>query len=532
MSDINKSLNDLFRSARTAADAELELMTRIEAERLLRESAMRGVPITQSIGQQIYHRLLSTPLRIGLTTMTTATLITLGILALPSAQLTQPAPPIAKHLTASQAVPQAMIVKPSPIAVHTSALAPKVATLAQLLPPAPPLEITTPVIPVDSFKPIEMSPDQLLRLGITLEDNGDIDYYTKSDRGDVNRFGLPSTWGLRLHCGEQLTDKDLQGIQPLRFGPRLVTAPNGAKRLFTFENDTSFSKNVGNQKMDFRASSKVTIAPGVSVHQLEPFKAMDSVRIDEEDQVMQDEHSSDTAVGSILNGKKIRVHVINQVKTISRLSSADSNMSNDEEREVKVFGQDNIDSTLKGLGIDPSKFKGKINLFLRKEGVAKSDSLLHTALRDGVRVDGHFLDVIQRPIQLDHLIPIRVRNTKNVEHPNELIFWYEPTPEVTNLLPKASAPYVTPKSKHISVSIYPNPTNGPATVHYELKDAKQASFSIHNLLGATMLEGGSTSGLSGDQKIDLSSLESGVYLLITTTDDGEKDIERIIKSEP
>jgi hypothetical protein len=131
-------------------------------------------------------------------------------------------------------------------------------------------------------------------------------------------------------------------------------------------------------------------------------------------------------------------------------------------------------------------------------------------------------------IQLEHLIPIRVRNTKNAEHPNEAIFWYEPTPEVTNLLPQSTVLSSNMAIKHVAVSVYPNPTNGPATVHYDLTGGKSATFSIHNLLGATMLECGATSGTSGDQKIDLSSLEAGVYLLITTTDDGEKDMERIV----
>ena len=129
-------------------------------------------------------------------------------------------------------------------------------------------------------------------------------------------------------------------------------------------------------------------------------------------------------------------------------------------------------------------------------------------------------------INLDHLIPIRVRNTKNAAHPNELIFWYEPTPEVTAAIPEASIS--TTQSKQLAISVYPNPTNGPAQIHYSLSGARKAYFSVRNLLGQKVLDGGMTSGSSGDMKLDLSSLDAGVYLLVTTTDNGERDVERVV----
>jgi hypothetical protein len=117
---------------------------------------------------------------------------------------------------------------------------------------------------------------------------------------------------------------------------------------------------------------------------------------------------------------------------------------------------------------------------------------------------------------------------KNAEHPNELIFWYEATPEVTAVIPDASVSEPAPQSKQLAISVYPNPTNGPATIHFDLANEPKAYFSVRNLLGQQVLDGGMTSGASGDMKLDLSSLDAGVYLLVTTTDDGERDVERVV----
>jgi hypothetical protein len=51
---------------------------------------------------------------------------------------------------------------------------------------------------------------------------------------------------------------------------------------------------------------------------------------------------------------------------------------------------------------------------------------------------------------------------------------------------------------------------------------------VRNLLGQEVLNGGMASGSTGDVNLDLSQLPAGVYLLITTTDNGERDVERVV----
>lgn len=85
MNGSNKSLNDLFReaSAEMGSDAEGNLLSQSEIEQLLRNSSVRDVPAaTTTIRQRLYKPLLSTPLRIGITAMTLAASIVLGILAI------------------------------------------------------------------------------------------------------------------------------------------------------------------------------------------------------------------------------------------------------------------------------------------------------------------------------------------------------------------------------------------------------------------------------------------------------------------
>ena len=75
----NKSLNDFFRAARDEANPEL--ISDREAEQLLVNGTMRSLPTKQTIGQLLYERLFSTPLKIRITTIATSACIALGIIA-------------------------------------------------------------------------------------------------------------------------------------------------------------------------------------------------------------------------------------------------------------------------------------------------------------------------------------------------------------------------------------------------------------------------------------------------------------------
>lgn len=599
----NKSLNDLFRAARDEANPEL--ISDREAEQLLVNSGMRSLPTKQTIGQQLYELLFSTPLKIGITTMTTATCIALGIFAFwpQSATNNSLASQGTNKTYGTYESNQSHGVADSPNSLLlTKNNQPQTFHRAEAL-------LTTQVAPIataDSLHPIELSPEQLAQLGIVLEDNGDIDFYTKSKTtSEVNKFGLPPSWGVRLHLGEKISDDELAGVRIPASAPRLVTALNGAKRLFSFESDTTITNLIGNRSMIMTMHDAVNIAPGHGDSSQHIVKNQMIVKMFGDSSIA---NGTDARMKIFVN-KEVNVRSSsNDVEQKAEKLSGDTlphwpnntvDMSTDDETSVEVETDSTIPNQLvqytisskntlnpkgnikvdlspglnvrvtrkgdtSGLpGLDMSKIAKAdsavrgIELIMKDINVADSrlnlDSALSAAratlkiaekqVRDHAKAlnenDMRIEDSAERAafwardlaasnsITLDHLIPIRVRNTKNAAHPNELIFWYEPTPEVTAAIPEASVSMPS-QSKQLAISVYPNPTNGPANIHFDLAGAPKAHFSIRNLLGQEVLDGGATSGSSADMKLDLSSLEAGVYLLVTTTDDGERDVERVV----
>ncbi len=559
MSNSNKTLNDLFRSAQS--EAEPEVISQSEVERLL-QSINRSVPVTQTIGQRLYERLLSTPLKIGMTAMTTAACITLSIFAFwpqTSSQLVNKAPILSHGTYGSQGTTQNFS---QPSANNATFAVPNSKTNEAT--PAARMVPATPIATADSLQPVELSPEQLAQLGIVLEDNGDIDFYTK-DGNEINKFGLPPTWGVRLHLGEMITDQDLAGLTIPKSAPRLITEPDGAKRLFSFESDTTTTQKDGNHSMVMQMQNKVRISPG-----------------EEESHAVQRTRVAIKTDGDTSNSGNEQVNVLlDSMPDIAKelKSILSGNVPNGLDTQychalvvalsadaLKGIPMDSINgfSYVKILGPHDSLSRGKINIAIKSttssknlntqiklstkngsqepfkktqvsinsyvDSINRGDAQLDVPLdsmADNVIKLKSILSQMENSIELTKLIPIRIRNTKNPNHPNELIFWYEPSPELTAAIPEASIS-TTPQSKQLAISVYPNPTNGPATIHFELVDAPKAYFSVHNLLGQKVLDGGMTSGTSGDMNLDLSQLPAGVYLLVTTTDNGERDVERVV----
>ena len=496
----NKSLNDLFRSA--SAETEREVISQSEVERLL-QTGKRSVPVTQSIQQQLFERLLSTPLKIGMTAMTTAACITLGLIAFWPQTTTTPATknPIMTHRTygsqATDGIAQHFGTlpanKPSFVVSQPTETLPAIAKI-----PA------TPIATADSLQPIELSPEQLAKLGIVLEDNGDIDFYIKDKHSVdsnlyISHFSLLPSGGVRMHFRAQqgpitLTELTQQHIIPL--APKLITAANGEKRMFFFENHsrTSLIQNFPN------ANGKTDVQP-----------------------VFDDDSELQTIVDSEMNGHRytVRASAKNPNAKVTTIGDKGSQVTNLSPALQSVPPRTFISYIADNSHVDSGAH------YAAKKVIDSLSNQCHCALRIP-DIDSIYNSFVEDPQNIEKLTPIHVINTKNAAHPNELIFWYEPTPELTAAMPAAVNPVPTPQSKQLAISVYPNPTAGPATVHYQLSDAPRAYFSMRNLLGQEVLNGGMTSSTTGDANLDLSQLPAGVYLLVTTTDNGERDVERVV----
>jgi hypothetical protein len=563
----NKSLNDLFRSAQAETE-EGNVLLQSEVEQLLQKNK-RSVPVTQSIQQKLFERLLSTPLKIGMTAMTTTAILALGIFAFWPQQSTNTVTknPILSHGTyGSQGTDGATrnfalppTDKPSFVVSQPSEVLPAIAKIP-----------VTPIATADSLQPTELTPEQLAKLGIVLEDNGDIDFYTKSKvTGEVNKLGLPPTWGVRLHLGEKIADQDLDGVTIPKSAPRLITEPDGAKRLFSFENDTTITQKDGNHSMVMQMQNNVHISPEeeesqalqrtrvaikTEVDTSNPENVQVNVFLDSMADISKD--LKNILSGNVPNGldsqychslavalnadvlKGIPIDSLSGFSYVKILGPHDS-LSRGSRGNINIAVKSTTSSKNLNTNIELNTKNGSQEQFKRTQVSINSyvDSANHGDAQLDVPLDSMADNVIklksmvsqmEASIDLIKLIPIRVRNLKNAAHPNELIFWYEPSPELTAVIPAAVSPVPAVQSKQLAISVYPNPTYGPATIHYELSDAPRAYFSVRNLLGQEVLNGGMTSATTGDANLDLSKLPAGVYLLITTTDNGERDVERVV----
>ncbi|HZV12967.1 MAG TPA: T9SS type A sorting domain-containing protein, partial [Candidatus Kapabacteria bacterium] len=198
--------------------------------------------------------------------------------------------------------------------------------------------------------------------------------------------------------------------------------------------------------------------------------------------------------------------------------------------------------------------------------------------------------------RVNTLIPILVRTGRTfTEHDRalgymrpDLIFWYDPTPELLALLPdslraqlsmelaeadsaihkveismlsndsvgvelpeisappKISVPptNVTPDTNQakyfdlwratsgaiISSLIYPNPTSGEFALQYTLTDARTVTATLHDITGHEIQVLGRQSSAAGISTINarVQSVAPGIYLIALTTDKGEQAVQRVI----
>lgn len=152
--------------------------------------------------------------------------------------------------------------------------------------------------------------------------------------------------------------------------------------------------------------------------------------------------------------------------------------------------------------------------------------------------------------KINTLVPILVRKAttvtrnsrENVDYDNGVIFWCEPSPELTQALTSQSVnehpfnttvtnqPVTTSTGALSNAQIYPNPAWATTTVHFTLAEPRMVAFSVHNILGKKMLDCGEVEYGAGEQSrtLSLDGLSDGMYMVVMTTDHGEQMIQRIV----
>jgi hypothetical protein len=648
-----RTLGEFFDAARK--DVRPTLLERQDAEELI-QSRETTVQHRLDLKQGWVRRnLLSSPIRIGVTLMTTSAFASLMVIAV--SQFTSTAPPATRH---SSAVPSTAFVQPQSLGQHaeprvTNSTRTRVEYLPvsePLKPAQSPLDFSAKATDSDTLHAVELNPDQLARLGVELPDNGDIVvYYPKANggaqswrfttRGQLSQtIGGPTNSSLSVNplpyaitypMGEAMMyshfigagDKPdiligmtpgvshkyaeryaaLRGEDPsdqTSFGvstDATETSQSGHTRTKTItqvhtnspENGASIlvhpsvAPQIG-QLVPVPGTATVTIVgndmpppppPSITMH--DPRSTGDSAY----HQVKRRVHIISTAtldstlngvmlssacnVDSLirslgLNGSSDSGHRIMNVESIVRAFGGDSSTSRFIARDVftdsTLFptemnteaGAKSIRKLLSVIRTDSTLGSTRSNLFIRRNSsingpsFSRRESLFRDSSLNAPVISGR--DVLYGDAQnssfeqfyrkhsgdttsWSSLIPVRVTNYNTPEH-HTLIFWYERTPEVMNIVPRSAVERADARPKNLEISVYPNPTQGETNVHYVVKNGEPVTINVVSLLGQKLIEGGARPDQHGDMSLDLSSLEPGVYLLVATLQNGEKAVERVV----
>jgi len=279
-------------------------------------------------------------------------------------------------------------------------------------------------------------------------------------------------------------------------------------------------------------------------------------------------------IDTTINGKPAKIIVMHVNKTIRKDSTGGTSLDNGarsvNEAEIqfaqidKQMQEMNLDSVIRTatktmeIAMEQSnKQVAGINKKMRHNNMDSVLQLANEALKEATKsmedINGN----------LNNLIPILVRE-KTSEHYNDkdgityddgLIFWYENTDALQEAVRDQNAP--KPGSVQFTIDapidnnnekpasldvkslgsvmskslLYPNPAKTTTTVRFTLSEPRILAFSIHDLLGKRVMEGGNLAANSAgsfEKELNLNELPSGVYLLVITTDKGEQSMQRLV----
>lgn len=159
---------------------------------------------------------------------------------------------------------------------------------------------------------------------------------------------------------------------------------------------------------------------------------------------------------------------------------------------------------------------------------------------------------------VNKLIPVRFDNPNGGA---DIIFWFEPNKDLLELVPDNIKSRIEAEIAAINsneeickaapetgsetimdvwrscsgavenMMVYPNPTNGPVSVNFQLKEDRKVKLSIHDLTGKLLMTlSPETLIRKGEfrENFNLNKLTPGMYLLVAQTHYGEQTLQRIV----
>jgi hypothetical protein len=418
-------------------------------------------------------------------------------------------------------------------------------------------------------------------MGIAKKDDGTVSFSQKNENGRIFTMSFPkNTWGIVI--GDE---KQRENIDAPRFAPLIVTDTKGNKRLMQFTSEKNGVKtrgmeiqsraedadidagelsNVINNALKIEGALHVggkdgdidKLKLGLDSNDMKELEdalkteitlniqtdTNSSVKIPKRKGVQVFVNTEKRESDTTTDGKPHKMIVMN--KTIRR--RIDSTMQNaaetvrraekEIEHVIKKMHLEHLDSTNGMLQSEIKELETEI------EHESGNEAGLDGTIKSLAMLDMRELE--EQSGELNRLVPILVRNATS-EHLNKeegitfddgLIFWYDPQKELLSTLPEASNSGVAPSSNEATatiteVSLFPNPARNRSTVRLTLAEPRNLAFSIHDLLGKKVMEGGTLSAATGGSyvhELNLSELTAGVYLLVITTDKGEQSMQRLV----
>lgn len=446
------------------------------------------------------------------------------------------------------------------------------------LPPVPQV-ISTPV-KVTGIKPMPLAPEKYAKMGVSKKDDGTVSFSQKNENGRIFTMSFPkNTWGIVI--GDE---KQHENIDAPRFAPLIVTDTKGNKRLMQFTSEKNGVKtrgmeiqsraddadidagelsNVINNALKLEGALQVggkdgdidMLKLGLDSNDLKDLN--DALRTEITLNVHSDTNSSvkmprrkgvqvfvntdKREIDTTTDGKPHKMIVMN--KTVRRIDSTMQNAAETVRRAEKEIEHVIKKMHLEHLDSANGKLQSQIKeLETEIEHESGNEARFDGTIKSLALLDMHELE--EQAGELNRLVPILVRNATS-EHLNKeegityddgLIFWYDPQKELLSTLPEASNSGVAPSSNEATatiteVSLFPNPARNRSTVRLTVAEPRNLAFSIHDLLGKKVIEGGTLSAATGGSyvhELNLSELSAGVYLLVITTDKGEQSMQRLV----
>jgi hypothetical protein len=442
--------------------------------------------------------------------------------------------------------------------------------------------LTSP-IDLSGFTIIEASQAEQAQLGLYPDKYGAVGYFVNQDGRTILRT-FPPLAGMTMIPGGFDTSK----ITIAEITPALVTNTDGMKRYFKFESgdfvgskgmsavrihDTSNGTEQNDaymfaqHKSDSNGNSRELVT---NLRESRKINAGDTTRVEEtqlEEHIMTRE--TDDSDG---------VPVPPLPPMPNRSSRVNTSVIEINNNIDSVVGSVKIDSILKAIGFNPKKMNGgqvRININSTKDlnkcfdstGLAKLQQALEqlqtniastkgmpdsnglVTIRKQI-ISGMNLNVPDSLMKLvsnvlniakanmpdpNKLVPVMIENRAHPGKENAVIFWYAPSPKLTSVfqkeLPGDGVTAVQATKAFQNLSIYPNPATSNSTVSFDLSESRTVTLALYNLLGQKLLEASKPTTQSAGHnamKIDLSTMQAGVYILVATTDKGEQLSQRIV----